>query len=597
MAMNSAARPGARRCLLCIGVGLFGGVAATGALAQAVEQHPAPVLHGAQTAAITASALESRLTDATPFGVNLSGLMLVDSHAYGVKARSKTGSGIDTSLAGATAKRPELRAILQKYLGQPLSYAVIGAIETEITRFYRENGRSLVLVTVPPQEVTSGVLQVNINTFVLETTTVEGAKSGAEGYVTGQIRVKPGQEVDTARLLEDVNWLNLNPFRHVSVVFEPGKAADSTRLTLQVQNGRPWSAYAGVSNSGTADTGRGRVFAGFNMSALPWQDHQLSYQFNGAPEGIAQGNLWDTGHDKGYLSHALSYFVPITTPSGFRMKLTLGASHVSSFGVGGPLDVLTTTNGLTGEMAFPLPQRSGTWSMVPELYMGWVADYYDRSQYLPGSATASFFEHSKLNHIELGLRSSLNGKLFGKPTHGDFDLSLTSGHRDTDNDGGASASDYVYGKASIRQEIMLDTNHSLALRLGGQYSGDALHALEQFSLGGDTTVRGYPQAVAASQTAAAFSVEYRMAPISLPVGKATGKLRPHVFLDAGMADTVQLVDGGTTPAEHLAAIGFGGEFSVGENLIAKVDIANTLTAAGTTKAGTGSIAFQLTARF
>lgn len=562
--------------------------------AQGLETHPAPVLHGAQTTTLSASALENRLTDPTPFGVDLAGLMIVDAHANGPKARAKTGAGVNTALAGPTAQGPGLRSILQRHLGEPLSYKVIGAIETEITKYYRDNGRSLVQVTVPPQEVTSGVLQVNVNTFVLQETAVDGAKGGAQGYVASQIRVRPGQEVNTATLLEDVNWLNLNPFRHVSVVFEPGSLPDSTKLTLQVQSGRPWSGYLGASNSGTEDTGKGRIFTGFNMSALPWQDHQLSYQLNLAPDTLGRADLWNTGRDKGYLSHALSYFVPVTFSNGLRMKATFGLSHISSYSVPvGPITSSTTTNGFTAELAFPLPRKPGTWTFVPELFVGFAANTYDRTQYLGGVIDIGH-ESTDLQHLQLGLRSALNGQIFGKSTHGNVEASLTGGRSQTD---GAADKSFAYFKASMAQEVAIDKDRALALRFGLQYSPDELHALEQLSLGGDATVRGYPSNAVPTQSGAWFSIEYRAAPYSVPIGKALGQFRPHVFADFGLADKVTVGGFQTSPVEHLAAVGIGGEFSVGENFVAKMDIARALSTAGTTESGDTSVAVQLTARF
>ena len=580
--------------VLCGAMAMAG--ASQQASAQAVELHPAPVVTGAQVASISSQALETRLTDGTPLGVSVAGLMVVDSHANGTQARAKTGAGINTTLAGQTAQTADFKALLRKYVGQPLSYKLIGAIEAEVTKYYRDHGRSLVLVTVPPQEITSGVLQLNVNTFVLEQTVVQGAKGNGQGYVASQIRVKPGQEVDTSTLLDDVNWLNLNPFRHVSVVFEPGASVDSTRLTLQVQNGRPWSAYAGFANSGTRDTGLVRLFTGFNISALPWQDQQLSYQFNIAPEALSHGNLWNAGNSKGYVTHALSYFVPLTFSNGFRMKATVGVNHISSYSdPGGVFTSKTTTDGATGELSFPLPRNSGTWTLVPELFLGVAANSYDRTQFGAGNPISQ--ENTRITHVEIGVRSALNGKLFGTPTHGNFEISLTSGRQSTDIAivpfaKGHSQSNYSYVKASINQELMFQGEHALALRFAMQYSGDDLHALEQMSVGGDGTVRGYPTNAASSQSAGAFSVEYRLKPISVPLGKATGRFRPHVFADVGVADQTK-----TSLTEHLASVGLGAELAVGENLIAKMDVAHALEAAGDTKSGTTFVAFQLTARF
>ena len=569
---------------------------AQGVQARGVEQHPAPVLVGPQVTSISAPALETRLTDSTPFGVPVAGFIVVDSHANGTQARGKTGAGINTSLAGQTAQSADFRALLQKYVGQPLSYRLIGQVEADVTKYYREHGRSLVQVTVPPQEITSGVLQLNVNTFVLEQTVVQGGKGTGDSYITSQIRTRPGQEVNTASLLDDVNWLNLNPFRHVSVVFEPGAAADSTRLTLQVQNGRPWSAYAGLSNSGTKDTGLMRLYAGFNVSALAWQDQQLSFQFNIAPETLSQGNLWDAGLSKGYVTQAVSYFVPLTFANGFRMKATLGASHISSYSdSGGIFTDATTTNGVTGELSFPLPRTAGTWTLVPELFLGAAANSYDRTLYGFGNAISE--ETSWISHLELGLRSALNGNIFGSGSHGNFEISLLTGRVSTDVQTNpfptvSGSANFNYMKASINQEVTLADGHSVALRFAGQYSPDYLPSIEQLSLGGDGTVRGYPSSTVSSQSAGSFTMEYRTKPISIPFGAATGRLRPHVFADAGMADKTL-----TTPTEYLASVGLGADLAVGENLVAKLDIAHALDTAGETLAGTTSVSFQLTARF
>ncbi len=566
------------------------GMAAPGgpATAQAVEQHPAPLMFGAQNATLSPATLASRQNDPTPFGISLAGIAVVDAHAHGTAARPHAAAGVDTALAGPTAQSAAFRAILSRYVGQPLSYRLISAIETDITQFYRDNGRSLVNVTVPPQEITGGVLQVNVNTFVLETTRVEGAPTPAQGFVGSQIRLKPGQEVDTDRLLDDVNWLNQNPFRHVSVVFEPGAVPDSTRLILQVTSGRPWSAYLGASNSGTRDTGEYRVFAGFNASALPWQDHQLSYQFTGSPDNLGRFDLWDSGTHKGYLSHALTYFIPLTFENGFRTKLTLGASHISSYSVpGGVFTAGTETNVANVELAFPLPRTSGTIALVPEIYLQGEFNDYGRTQYFAGIALPQ--EKSRLLHGVLGARAGMNGTLFGKKMRGSADIGLVYGREDTD---GADRQSYMLAKLSVSQEVFLDKDRSVKVRLSGQTSGDELHPLEQMALGGDGTVRGYPVNGVSASTAVAASIQYNFAASSFKSGDKDGTFRPHVFADMGFADQTA-----TTDVARLASVGIGAEFGLGEDLVGTLDLSNALNDAGNTDSGDISIAFQVTARF
>ena len=572
----------------------IGGIALLAAIslgAQTVEEHPAPILQGTQVTTLSAGLFAERPNDPTSFGVALSGLLLVDAHANGGKLLPHGEiSGVNTSFGGPTAQNDALRKLLTRYVGQPLSFRLLSQIQTDITQFYRDNGRSLVSVTVPQQEITGGVVQINVTAFVLAATTIEGADPATLAFLNRQVRLKPGQEVDTDRLLDDVNWLNQNPFRHVSVVFEPGQAPDSTVLTLQVKTGRTWSGYVGISNAGTTDTGQLRVYGGVNISALPWKDQQLSYQFTGSPDSLAKFRLWDAGTDKGYLSHALSYFIPITTQSGFRTKLSFGASHISSYSdPGGFFTSGTETVVLNSELAFPLPKTSGRFSLVPELYAQVEYNDYDKVGFFGGIPVPGLGDKTQLLHAAIGLRTGMNGPIFNKNSRGSADVALVFGRRETE---GLATSTYAYGKFTLKEEVFLARDKSLALRFSGQKSRDDLHPLEQMALGGDSTVRGYPVNGVAGNTAYAASIEYRAPPWSFKVAKQDATFRPHIFADYGFAEP-----GGLFPDASMASVGFGGEFELGKNMVGTVDLAQTLKAAGGTAANAPSIAFQLTARF
>ena len=560
------------------------------AVAQGVEENPAVRLVGPQVSNLNAAAFADRPDDPTPFGVDLAGLVLVDGNADGGKlVRHGGAAGINTTYGGPTAQNDALQRLLAKYVGQPMSFRLLSAIQTDVTQFYRDNGRSLVSVTVPQQEITSGVVQVNVTAFRLATTAVAGGDPATSSYVNSQVRLRPGEEVDTDRLLADVNWLNQNPFRHVSVVFEPGQAAGSTNLTLQVQAApRTWSGYAGVSNAGTEDTGVVRLFAGVNISALAWKDQQLSYQFTGAPESLDEGHLWDTGRDKGYLSHALTYFVPVTTSSGFRTKLTFGASHISSYSVpGGVFTSGSETGILNAELSFPLRKTNGRMTLVPEVYAQVELTDYDKLQYFFGFPITQ--ETTRLVHGAVGFRTSLAGPLLGKTSKGSADVAYVMGRRATE---GFAASTYSYATFDLSEEVFLDREKSVAVRVSGQSSGDALHALEQMALGGQGTVRGYPVNGVASSTAVAASIEYRAPSWSFKVGDQDASLRPHIFADFGWAEAAAPFG-----EQNMASIGFGGDIEIGSNVVGSFNIAHALRASATTDANTTSIAFQLTARF
>lgn len=201
------------------------------------------------------------------------------------------------------ALSPDLEARLAPLKGQQLSFKLLSDIQAAITNHYRALSLPLVSVTVPPQEISSGNVKINVTTFVLADKRVEGESQAPDGYLQSQLRQKKGEQINADRLVEDINWLNLNPFRRVQGIFELGKDFGTTNVILEVKEGKQWSAFAGLANSGSASTHDMRLFGGFNTANLPWPDHQLTI----SPETIRNSDLLNSGTDEpGYTSHAIT---------------------------------------------------------------------------------------------------------------------------------------------------------------------------------------------------------------------------------------------------------------------------------------------------
>ena len=108
----------------------------------------------------------------------------------------------------------------------------------------------------------------------------EGKKWFSDMFISEQVRLHPGDEIESTRLNEDLNWLNTNPFRQVNVAFKQGEELALTDLELQVDDRLPLRGYFGYENSGTRFTGENRLLAGFNWGNAFGLDHQLNYQYS-----------------------------------------------------------------------------------------------------------------------------------------------------------------------------------------------------------------------------------------------------------------------------------------------------------------------------
>ena len=165
------------------------------AQAQVVERNlpPEPPRRASAIKIDTNDLLKS--DDATPLGVNVQAIVLIGANA-GAKQLGGV-KGVDVSqVNGLDASA--LREQLTPFVDRPLSRKLIAEVQAAIAAAYREAGRPFVSVTLPPQEVSSGVLQLRVIVFKVAGIKVTGAT--AESYSPSRIRLVPGQEIDARKL-------------------------------------------------------------------------------------------------------------------------------------------------------------------------------------------------------------------------------------------------------------------------------------------------------------------------------------------------------------------------------------------------------------
>lgn len=545
---------------------------ATSAFAQADEVNPAKLIQGKPKATLTPQEVVDLGQDPTPFGVQLKNISVKDTRIK------------------KDALSPALASRLAPLKGQQLSFKLLSEIQASVTNHYRDLGLPLVSVTVPPQEISSGNVKINVTTFVLANKRVEGTSRAPDGFLQSQIRQQKGEQINADRLVEDINWLNLNPFRKVQGIFEPGKDFGTTNVILEVKENRPWSAFAGLSNSGSASTDDMRLFAGFNTAKLPWPDHQLAYQLTISPESLKNGDLFNSGTDEpGYVSHAVTYFAPLSFDNGTRAKLTFQAYRASSYSApAGLIAAHATTSGISAELAFPLAKRGTDYTFFPEIYG--KLDYKKKDEDLFFGGAQVGITKTNTRQLTLGARATTFGELFGKKSKGALDAHLVFGTTDIAGSGQTSS---TVLRVNAQQTLGLSDAVSLGFRLTAQASGKALSSLDQFGIGGVGTVRGYNTNEASSNSGLAASVE--LSGKSIPLsrdGIFPVSVAPYGFFDAGYLRPTS-----TSSSVALSSIGVGGRFILGKSASAMIEAAQSLRAGPSTRKGNTTIHFNITAQF
>lgn len=551
-----------------------------------VERNLPPVVSGQGRLVIGPQDL-ALSRDETPLGVALRGIRLLgpkDSLATRPRPGIVIGNIGDLPRAG-------LEQAMQPFLGRPVTRKLIGEIQAAVSKVYRAAGYPFVSVTLPPQEITGGVLTLQVVEFRIGGVKVQGG----DPALAGQVRAVPGQRISAEALDEDLTWLNRTPYRSVSGVFSPGADVGLSTLTLDVTQEKPWQVFGGWSNTGTHATSLDRYFIGFGALLPGLKDSYVSYQATGS------WNFWSNPGSVGTGPEQPLYYSQagrVVLGLGDRQSLEIVPSYVATRQAG----TIPAFSYTYETLEVPVYYRTAISNLLPgtylgDLVLGATGKNVNRSSYFTGEgiggAQAGLFElvvgWSISKPDEYGL-TSLDLKLFANPggvVGGNDSQSWIaySGGRVTDVN-------YVYAAADITRVTRLPAGFSWVSAFSGIAAGQALPDTEQISLGGMYATRGYTLDDGNADTGFFWRNELRTPTFpllsSLGLPNVTDVVSPFAFLDVGWGHSYgyQGVLGPVSSQNvSMAGIGVGVDYSMARNVTASFVAGVALTDAGYTQAG------------
>lgn len=574
------------------------------AQAQTLEKNPAKIKHGTQNTRLPQSTLKISKNDKA-FGVPLKRLVVVNRRE---RSRvSHDGSNVDLSRTEKALQSPVLKADLEAFIGKPLSQKLVDEIRTVITQFYRKTKRPLVSVTTPPQEITQGILKVEVMPFLLADIKTEGNTWTSNSHIQNAIRVRRGEEINSQQLIDDANWLNLNPYRNLSLIFEPGDKVGTTNLILRSNEQKPWTVYAGINNAGTQESDRLRFYTGFNLANFTSLDHQLSYQYTTSGKTVENGDMFQLDNSESYFSHSLSYFAPLTYANGWRHKVQFQANYVENLQeLFNPFTQASDTLTLYGDYAIPI---YGLNSIALDIYFG-VDFKRQNSDILFDGALANNRQIDILQGL-IGVRGSVStpfgfnaDRSFGSGV-AQFDLrfvnspgDLTSRNRDANfvaiaNNINAS-SNYTYLYGTVNHTMPLPDKFFIRNEIAFQIGDKELVGLEQFTIGGINSVRGYFTNEISGDRGVSFRNDLLLPYFSVPL-EVLGRnlnIQPLLFTDIGIVHDLETHDSTT-----LVSAGAGLEIDLGKNIYAEVNYAHAFDDAIQTESGDHSFLGNLLIKY
>lgn len=487
--------------------------------------------------------------------------------------------------------RDEVDYAVYAYLGPDRTAEDVELARAALEKRYHRAGFQTVVVDIPPQDPSRGVIVLSVQEMPVGRLTVRGSKfHDIERIKRLAPSLAEGSVPNFRDVEKDVIRLNKRADLRVTPEFKPGAAPGSVDVELVVEDSLPLHGSVELNNRYSPNTTPLRLDASLRYDNLWQAGHTIGAAFQIAPQDANDALVYS-----GY------YLAPVPRVDWLSIMAQAIRQNSEVSTLGGS-DSLGNGEIYGGRLIAELPARQS--GLFHSLTFG--MDYKNFEQSL--SFDNELIDSSPVTYYPFLL--SYNGFWMGKDYRFQLDGSFNwhfrgmgSGEVEFDNRRYAANGNYFYfrGLASYEHDLWQDFQVKGVLQ--GQATDNALVDSEQFSVGGLNTVRGYYESQAVGDSAIAGSLEVRSPSLLRWWLKGEkNELRLLGFVDAGSVFINDPLPEQTTNF-NLLSIGFGAlvkffDWLNGAVYVGVPQITQGSTAAGSYRpAGTPVVGFRTWGEF
>ncbi|MDO9508080.1 MAG: ShlB/FhaC/HecB family hemolysin secretion/activation protein [Thermovirgaceae bacterium] len=394
-------------------------------------------------------------------------------------------------------REEELLSEVGDEIGKSHDLAGLRHIANRISIFYRENGYPFAWAYIPEQSMAGGELVIEVVEGRYGKVSASGDPALSAWAQRFLKTLRTGAVIEERGLQRAILILGGQPGVVVEPIIRPGEEIGTGDLELRAAEKPRISGRAGFDNHGNRYSGeyRGELRLWVNRAFTFGDEISLRALYTNE-------NMW---------LGQLDYSLPIGY-SGLRGHA--GYAHTA-------YDLMAPYEGYTGtakvsKMGLSCPLVR---SRLTNLAVYTMCQYKDLGNELLGTSYEKKSSRSWLLGLQFDHRDAFGG---GGVTYGD--ISLTTGHLDSDNPGEAQGA-FTKANLEITRVQNLSSDLTLFLNASGQWADGELDSSESFSLGGANGVKAYPQGEGSGSAGWLAKAELRYA--------ANGCFAPYLFYDAG----------------------------------------------------------------
>jgi len=495
-------------------------------------------------------------------------------------------------ITGNTLLDPrDIERALEPFLGPNQEVSAVEKAAKKIERLYKDKGFPTVYVNIPEQDIRPGIIKMGIVEGKVQRLRITGANYYTLSGIRNELpAIKEGQTPYFPAVQQQLSKINARS-QHLKVtpVLKPGKFPGSVDIELKVKDELPWVNQLALSNYNSANTTRPRLEFNTAYNNLWQKDHGLSLQYQTSPEKTAEVSIW-----------GFTYLMPVLKEHRAAVYMVKSDSQVAS--LGGQTAFTALGKGDIYGLRYIIPLQSHS-DFLHSLTLNFdYKDFADTLEIAGNKAKGQADLRQDLAPIAYGLFGFDYDMTFMRDKGSDrFSLGGRWGMRglndDQEFDAKRRQAEPNFSYATMGARITRDLFKSWQLRLNTktQLTDSLLIGNEQFSIGGNETVRGYFQSETLGDTGIYGQLELRT-PVLVKSVSWLKEWRLLAFVDAGEVKVKSPLPG-QIARNTLASAGVGTRLKITSDLSFSVDAANTLNEGAKTAQDTWRIDAQVRWQF
>ena len=449
----------------------------------------------------------------------------------------------------------ELAEVTKPFIAKELTFAELLQVRSAITQLYVSRGYISSGAIIPPQTMADGVVKIQAIEGSLEEIKVTGLQHLNPDYVRNRLELAGAKPLNINHLLEGLQLLKLNPLiENISAELQTGDRPETRILLVEAKEAKNFSVIP------TFDNGRSP-----SVGSLRRQIQLVHANLLGLGDGLKLGYT-NTDGSNGF---DFSYTLPINPSNG---TIQLAAGTTTSNVIEAPFDVLkisSVSRYYEATYRQPLilrPQEELSVGLTFSRQESQTSLGIDNIGPFPISSGADSQGSTRVSALRLFQEWTKRNEQSVVAFRSQFSFGLGGLFNSTVNQQGLPDSNFFAWRGQGQWVQLLAPDTLFLLRGDVQIADHTLLTLEQFGLGGASTVRGYRQEALLTDNGAQISAEVRLPIFKDVASKGILQLAPFVDVGTGWNS-----NGNNPNPSTLVALGLGLLWQQGETLSIRLD--------------------------